>query len=468
MLPVAYKNGDFTDLVISCGNSTFDVHSVVVGSACEFFAKNIKFGGKEADERRIDLPDDEPEMIRRLIAYLYLGDYDPTDDIGIATFEQLKQYDLNTAAAPAHHPRRYAFGSSQRHDQCACLALNLKNIEQSEMKIEQQKKASQYVSHRKPDNSIEITSPLTIHASMYALADKYQVKGLSRLAKTKFRESLDHHVDSEDFIAAVQLTYSNTPETNRGLRDEIVQAFRTYFKVDITELPGLESKLDTIDELAFLLLKSWPRKMESTSPQKFASSAGAAHTASHLVITAGPPTSGTNATSGSSNAPVTSTGFASYAHTPDADVALPHTSLLAYFRDSAAVQETTDTGILSSNNTDGTNAHQLLHPPTDDNEDEESGLGFWGEVDGAKSSSESYSFGESRSAWRGAAAFCCLWCAFSVMILGAFSLYFAVDLVLSHYGLGTGMAEWVMYRQQLPPTNIRGVSHSKDDSGVDE
>ncbi|KAI4703694.1 hypothetical protein J4E89_009917 [Alternaria sp. Ai002NY15] len=311
----AYKNGDFTDLVISCGNSTFDVHSVVVGSACEFFANNIKFGGKEADERRIDLPDDDPEMIRRLIAYLYLGDYDPTDDIGIAAFEQLKQYDLNTAAAPAHHPRRYAFGSSQRHDQCACLALNLKNIEQSEMKIEQQKKASQYVSHRKPDNSIEITNPLTIHASMYALADKYQVKGLSRLAKTKFRESLDHHVDSEDFIAAVQLTYSNTPETNRGLRDEIVQAFRTYFKVDITELPGLESKLDTIDELAFLLLKSWPRKMESTSPQKFASSAGAAHTASHLVITAGPPTSGTNATSASSNAPVTTTGFASYART---------------------------------------------------------------------------------------------------------------------------------------------------------
>ncbi|KAI4947256.1 hypothetical protein J4E91_006606 [Alternaria rosae] len=315
---VAYKNGDFTDLVISCGNSTFDVHSVVVGSACEFFAKNIKFGGKEADERRIDLPDDDPEMIRRLIAYLYLGDYDPTDDVGIAAFEQLKQYEPNTAAAPAHHPRRGVFGSSQPHDQCACLALNLKNIEQAALKVEQQKKASQYVSHRKPDNSIEITSPLTIHAGMYALADKYQVKGLGRLAKIKFRDSLDHHVDSEDFIAAVQLTYSNTPESNRGLRDEIVQAFRMYFKVDITELPGLESKLDTIDELSFLLLKSWPRKMESASPQKFVSSAGAAHTASHLVITAGPPTSGTIATSASSNAHVTSTGFASYAHTPGA------------------------------------------------------------------------------------------------------------------------------------------------------
>jgi len=152
----------------------------------------------------------------------------------------------------------------------------------------------------------------------------------------------------------------------------------------------------------------------------------------------------------------------------DADVALPHASLLAYFRDSAAVQKVTDSGILSSDNSHGTNAHQLLRPPTDEDDDEESRLGFWGEVNGAKSPSGSYSFRESRSAWRGAAAFCCLWCTFSVIILGAFGLYFTVDLAFSHYGLGTGMAEWVMYRQQLPPSNTRGVSRSQDASGVDE
>jgi hypothetical protein len=33
--------------------------------------------GKEAEEKVIDLPEDDPEMIRRLITYLYLGDYDP-------------------------------------------------------------------------------------------------------------------------------------------------------------------------------------------------------------------------------------------------------------------------------------------------------------------------------------------------------------------------------------------------------
>ncbi|KAI4667486.1 uncharacterized protein J4E79_002174 [Alternaria viburni] len=134
----------------------------------------------------------------------------------------------------------------------------------------------------------------------------------------------------------------------------------------------------------------------------------------------------------------------------DADVALPHASLFAYFRESAAVQKATETGILSNDNSHGTNAHQLLDPPTDHDDDEESRLGFWGEVDGAKSPSGSYSFSESRSAWRGAAAFCYLWCAFSVIILGAFGLYFTVDLAFSHYGLGTGMAEWVMFCLETP------------------
>jgi hypothetical protein len=226
-------------------------------------------------------------MVRRLISYLYLDDYDPTGDFGIAALEQLKQYESNTTASPAHHHR--VFSSSRLYDRCACLALNTKNVEQPAL----DRKAPHCIKTRMPDNSIEVANPLTIHATMYALADKYQVDGLSQVAKAKFQESLDRHVDSEDFIAAVQLTYRNTPESNRGLRDVIVQAFLSYFKVDITELPGLESKLDTIDELSFLLLKSWPRKTEPTSTQKPVSSGSVAHTTPNVATSAAPPTSNT-------------------------------------------------------------------------------------------------------------------------------------------------------------------------------
>jgi hypothetical protein len=45
----------------------------------------------------------------------------------------------------------------------------------------------------------------------------------------------------------------------------VVNAFRTEFKTDVKQIPGAESKLDCIDELSFLLIKSWPVKIETAN-----------------------------------------------------------------------------------------------------------------------------------------------------------------------------------------------------------
>jgi hypothetical protein len=126
----------------------------------------------------------------------------------------------------------------------------------------------------KAANTVEIANPLTIHATMYALGDKYQVAGLCALAKMKFEACLSEHAQSEDFITAVQIAYSSTPDTNRGLRDAVVNAFRTEFKTDIKQMPGAEAKLDCIDELSFLLIKSWPAKIEPEKPAPMSTTAG--------------------------------------------------------------------------------------------------------------------------------------------------------------------------------------------------
>jgi hypothetical protein len=101
----SWKNGDFTGLTITCGSLTFNVHTVVVCSVSDFFGKSKKFAlGKEAQERCIDLPEDDPEMIRRLIDFAYLGDYAPCGGQDIARFEAVHQ-DESTATAPTtHHP----------------------------------------------------------------------------------------------------------------------------------------------------------------------------------------------------------------------------------------------------------------------------------------------------------------------------------------------------------------------------
>lgn len=222
--------------------------------------------GKESSEKCIDLPEDDPEMIRRLIAYLYLGDYDPCDGARLAAIEDITQHESTTAAATFYHAR-YRTGSlfsggPAASASCACLALAAKEARQPVREPEPKDQPANYTLVPKPASGIEVANPLTIHATMYALADKYQVDGLSSLAKEKFYSCLHHHVNSEDFVAAVQIAYGATPESNRGLRDMVVKAFLTHFKVDVTKIPGFEAKLESIDELSFLLIKAWPVKTE--------------------------------------------------------------------------------------------------------------------------------------------------------------------------------------------------------------
>ena len=113
-----------------------------------------------------------------------------------------------------------------------------------------------------------------------------------------------------------------------------------------------------------------------------------------------------------------------------ADVVSPHASLLARFRNRVAVAT----------------------------EEEESKYSFFSDTDDVKNLSKSALSRKGHSIVKEAVAFCCLWCAFSIVVLGTFGLYFAVDLALSHYGMGTGVVQWVMNRQQLPSSTLYGVS----------
>jgi hypothetical protein len=252
-----------------------------VCTACDFFKRSLKFAvGKEAEELHINLPEDDPEMIRRLIAYLYLGDYDPTSgsSTDVLKFSSLYQHESSTDSATTHHSRyRKETSAFQTQDNCACLSPNSKNVTQPMAEVQTASAPSDFKVVAKPDNMIEVVNPLTIHVAMYALGDKYQVEGLCNTAKEKFRSCLHHHAHSEDFIAATQAIYSTTPDSNRGLRDVVVSAFRSQFRVDITQIPGVEEKLDTIDELSFALIKSWPTKTEPTksTPSAQASSSDA-------------------------------------------------------------------------------------------------------------------------------------------------------------------------------------------------
>lgn len=201
-------------------------------------------------------------MIRRLIAYCYLGNYDPCSSVALSSFSNLREHTSATPIAQALHSRLWR----EVPDPCACLMPLTQNSEQSVKSSIPSTSPLSSSSTDKAACSVQVANPLTIHAKMYALAVKYQVKGLGLLARAKFQACLHHHVYTEDFPTAVQVAYSTTPEPNRDLRDAVLRAFLIHFNVNLASTPGIEAKLNCIDELSFLLIKAWPNREAESKP----------------------------------------------------------------------------------------------------------------------------------------------------------------------------------------------------------
>ena len=123
---------------------------------------------QEGLAKRIDLPEDDPHLISKLVCYCYITDYDFDMDTGIA-MESEGAFDF----------------------------------------------------------------PLYFHAGMYAMAEKFGMKNLKKLAENKFATAL-HFFKSGVCIGppenkaptrvleVIHFIYSTTLENDRGLRDLVV------------------------------------------------------------------------------------------------------------------------------------------------------------------------------------------------------------------------------------------------------
>ena len=71
------------------------------------------------------------------------------------------------------------------------------------------------------DTDESTDDPLVINARVYALAEKYQIKGLKDVAKGKFITELEMDWTDKDFFTAIKIVYTTTPSFDRGLRDAV-------------------------------------------------------------------------------------------------------------------------------------------------------------------------------------------------------------------------------------------------------
>lgn len=75
----------------------------------------------------------------------------------------------------------------------------------------------------KATTASDLFSALRIHASMFALGEKYQVDSLKSYAADRFRTDLDcSHLPADAFIAIVELVYASTPDSVQELKSVLV------------------------------------------------------------------------------------------------------------------------------------------------------------------------------------------------------------------------------------------------------
>ncbi|KAM5349253.1 hypothetical protein ACJ41O_005760 [Fusarium nematophilum] len=66
-------------------------------------------------------------------------------------------------------------------------------------------------------------SPMSFHAKVYQIADKYDIPALKEHVRGLFGEAIASDWQSDDFPLAIAMAYSSTPKNDRGLRDLVVE-----------------------------------------------------------------------------------------------------------------------------------------------------------------------------------------------------------------------------------------------------
>ncbi|KAF4813722.1 Speckle-type POZ protein-like A [Colletotrichum siamense] len=273
----------YADMTITCNGSTFKAHRAIVCPQSSFFDKAFSASFKEAASGTIDLPDDEPSIFRRLLQFLYTGNYDDgvTPTLGKPAAISLLQPDevadeLNapigvedprrgrkvprrtstTSRHPSHsaenldgsgddmtsvtddesfsgssgfdpgYIRRQPSGLEPEEEYNEFSGENVADELADDADDTINKKLSQ--SEGAGDDVVTLVKKelygarddLFLHLRLYVMADKYDVPALKLLARERFYRSAELSWEvADEFPAVVDELYSVTIETHSAMRD---------------------------------------------------------------------------------------------------------------------------------------------------------------------------------------------------------------------------------------------------------
>lgn len=263
-----FESGKYSDLTIVCGTKRYSVHRALLASRSTFFDGACRNSFLESQTGVIDLSEDDPEAVEHMVHYFYHLDYlnkplsrrssqrSSRRPSRPSSRRMPKKLDLSLIEDPllamaAAVDTSVPLTPPQEHDdEFDSLDASAK-LPDTPMADQCDESPFDYVM-AEPQADAE-KAHLVTHAKVYAIAEKYGIVGLKTLARKKFAHQIEAHLSSDELPEACQEAYESTVDTDRGLRDVIVQTFRSHPELSLRK--DMETAMRETPGLAFELFR---------------------------------------------------------------------------------------------------------------------------------------------------------------------------------------------------------------------
>ncbi|KAK4989807.1 hypothetical protein LTR66_003127 [Elasticomyces elasticus] len=243
-------------------------------STSGFFDSACSNQMREAETGVIDLSEDDEEAVEHMIHYFYHLDYlNQVERQPSALFRHRalsdarrripKKLDLSqiedplVSQAAAVAPKSPLPPPADRHDSFNSIFDKVPNDPTKTRTRSPSLKSACSDSESDVDEADDDyetdDSHLLLHTRVYALAEKYDIPSLKALARRKFEMAMACYYDSPEFADAIEEVYCSTIDSDRGLRDVVIQAFRSHPQLASTQ--DVFSVIKQTPTLAFELWK---------------------------------------------------------------------------------------------------------------------------------------------------------------------------------------------------------------------
>ena len=211
------ESGKGADLIVKSGNEEFCVHRSIMIPRSDVIASTLEEVSRpenpflrthskkiQWNEAVYELDDDEPDTVRRVIRFLYIGEYDDTET---ATFAKDQGLGTNGKGKGKEELRPRADSE-----------VSLAEVELPGFDIPSDEEAD------------DTEARMMVHVKVYSLAEHLKINDLKEYARAHFETLAIDYWPYENLPEMIHSVYASTPAWDVGLRSTMIDVCVAHYE----------------------------------------------------------------------------------------------------------------------------------------------------------------------------------------------------------------------------------------------